>query len=110
MCPTFGAPLIKRVLDNFVPDEFCPDPIPDAVHEALDSEVSQILNLFTPARPFSYPSRSTSEELLHLCMILIIFNAFLLVLPWELGGLADSGPKFSTMVLFCILAFLLRKD
>ncbi|KAL5864464.1 hypothetical protein ACOSQ3_001978 [Xanthoceras sorbifolium] len=38
VCPAFGTPLIKRVLDNFVPDEFCPDPIPDVVLEALDSE------------------------------------------------------------------------
>ncbi|WKA04230.1 hypothetical protein VitviT2T_022285 [Vitis vinifera] len=38
VCPTFGAPLIRRVLDNFVPDEFCPDPIPGVVFEALDSE------------------------------------------------------------------------
>ncbi|KAL5581322.1 hypothetical protein UlMin_013764 [Ulmus minor] len=40
VCPTFGAPLIKRILDDFVPDEFCPDPIPDVVFEALDSEDS----------------------------------------------------------------------
>ncbi|KAL9227032.1 hypothetical protein vseg_002777 [Gypsophila vaccaria] len=39
VCPTFGAPLIKRVLDSFTPDEFCPDPIPDSVFEALDCEV-----------------------------------------------------------------------
>ncbi|KAF8378118.1 hypothetical protein HHK36_029455 [Tetracentron sinense] len=38
VCPAFGAPLIKRVLENFVPDEFCPDPIPDVVLQALDSE------------------------------------------------------------------------
>ncbi|XP_048128298.1 uncharacterized protein LOC115751073 [Rhodamnia argentea] len=38
VCPTFAASLIKRVLDNFVPDEFCPDPIPDVVLEALESE------------------------------------------------------------------------
>ncbi|KAE8021350.1 hypothetical protein FH972_007248 [Carpinus fangiana] len=38
VCPAFGAPLIKRILDNFVPDEFCPDPIPDVVLEALNSE------------------------------------------------------------------------
>ncbi|GKV07943.1 hypothetical protein SLEP1_g19639 [Rubroshorea leprosula] len=37
-CPTFGAPLIKRVLDNFVPDEFCPDPAPDVVLGPLDAE------------------------------------------------------------------------
>ncbi|KAJ7945527.1 EEIG1/EHBP1 N-terminal domain containing protein [Quillaja saponaria] len=39
VCPRFGASLIKRVLNNFVPDEFCSDPIPDAVLEALNSEV-----------------------------------------------------------------------
>ncbi|ESQ50003.1 hypothetical protein EUTSA_v10020012mg [Eutrema salsugineum] len=38
VCPMFGAPVIKRVLKNFVPDEFCPDPVPDAVLEALESE------------------------------------------------------------------------
>ncbi|XP_038717962.1 uncharacterized protein LOC120011024 isoform X2 [Tripterygium wilfordii] len=38
VCPTFGTPLIKMVLDNFVPDEFCPDPIPDDVFEAINSE------------------------------------------------------------------------
>ncbi|XP_010250787.1 PREDICTED: uncharacterized protein LOC104592935 [Nelumbo nucifera] len=38
VCPTFGAPLIRGILSNFVPDEFCPDPIPEIVLEALDSE------------------------------------------------------------------------
>ncbi|XP_020523426.1 uncharacterized protein LOC18435123 isoform X2 [Amborella trichopoda] len=38
VCPTFGAPLIKRVLCNFGPDEFCPDPVPDDLLVALDSE------------------------------------------------------------------------
>ncbi|TXG54832.1 hypothetical protein EZV62_020088 [Acer yangbiense] len=38
VCPAFGTPLIKRVLDNFVPDEFCPDPIPVVVLEALEFE------------------------------------------------------------------------
>ncbi|PKI60370.1 hypothetical protein CRG98_019306 [Punica granatum] len=42
VCPTFGASLIKRVLSNFVPDEFCPDPIPKVVFEALDYEVSAL--------------------------------------------------------------------
>ncbi|KAK1295354.1 hypothetical protein QJS10_CPA16g00187 [Acorus calamus] len=40
VCPTFGAPVIRRVLSSFVPDEFCPDPVPEAVLEALDSEES----------------------------------------------------------------------
>ena len=43
VCPIFGATLIKRVLDNFVPDEFCPDPVPDIVLEALEAEVSRII-------------------------------------------------------------------
>lgn len=40
MCPAFGPPLIRRILNSFVPDEFCPDPIPGVVIEALNSEVS----------------------------------------------------------------------
>ncbi|XP_044503013.1 uncharacterized protein LOC123223738 [Mangifera indica] len=40
VCPIFGVPLIKRVVDNFVPDEFCPDPIPKVVLEALENEDS----------------------------------------------------------------------
>ncbi|KAJ8747277.1 hypothetical protein K2173_013103 [Erythroxylum novogranatense] len=38
VCPTFGTPLIKRLLNNFVPDEFNPNPLPTAILEALDSE------------------------------------------------------------------------
>ncbi|XP_016464063.1 uncharacterized protein LOC107787060 isoform X2 [Nicotiana tabacum] len=38
VCPIFGPALIKRVLTNFVPDDFRPDPIPMNVFEALDSE------------------------------------------------------------------------
>ncbi|KAJ6321497.1 hypothetical protein OIU77_011550 [Salix suchowensis] len=38
VCPIFGAPVIKRVLDNFVPDEFNPDPVPETILEAMDSE------------------------------------------------------------------------
>lgn len=40
VCPAFGAQLIQRVLKFFVPDEFCSDPIPDGVFEALETEVS----------------------------------------------------------------------
>lgn len=38
--------MIKRILDNFLPDEFCPDPIPDMVFESLDSEVITSLNTY----------------------------------------------------------------
>ncbi|KAI3472528.1 hypothetical protein Pfo_028022 [Paulownia fortunei] len=38
VCPSFGPPLIRRILNSFIPDEFCPDPIPGVVLEALNSE------------------------------------------------------------------------
>ncbi|CAA7038728.1 unnamed protein product [Microthlaspi erraticum] len=50
VCPMFGAPLIKRVLNNFVPDEFCPDPVPHGVLEALESEEEAEKGMIT-----SYP-------------------------------------------------------
>ncbi|XP_004495366.1 uncharacterized protein [Cicer arietinum] len=38
VCPRFGISLIKQVVYNFVPDEFSPGPVPDAVLEALNNE------------------------------------------------------------------------
>ncbi|XP_061370788.1 uncharacterized protein LOC133313429 isoform X2 [Gastrolobium bilobum] len=38
VCPRFGISLIRHVFNNFVPDEFSPGPIPDAVLEALNNE------------------------------------------------------------------------
>ncbi|XP_010524262.1 PREDICTED: uncharacterized protein LOC104802377 [Tarenaya hassleriana] len=38
VCPGFGGPLIKRVLSNFEADEFCPDPLPNHLLEALENE------------------------------------------------------------------------
>ncbi|CAN1153873.1 hypothetical protein LINPERPRIM_LOCUS14990 [Linum perenne] len=38
VCPTFGTPLIKRILYTFASDEFCPDPVPTVVLKALESE------------------------------------------------------------------------
>ncbi|GAV80437.1 hypothetical protein CFOL_v3_23898 [Cephalotus follicularis] len=38
VCPAFSTQLIMRVLDSFFPDEFFPEPIPDVVLEALESE------------------------------------------------------------------------
>ncbi|KAH6787481.1 EEIG1/EHBP1 protein amino-terminal domain protein [Perilla frutescens var. hirtella] len=40
VCPLFGPNIIKRVLNSFVPDEFCPDPIPQSIIDALETEVS----------------------------------------------------------------------
>ncbi|KAK9290799.1 hypothetical protein L1049_008977 [Liquidambar formosana] len=38
VCPSIGLSLIKRIVCNFTPDEFCPDPVPGAVLEALNAE------------------------------------------------------------------------
>ncbi|GER33280.1 hypothetical protein STAS_09410 [Striga asiatica] len=40
VCPSFGPQLIRRIVKSFVPDEFCSDPIPGAVLEALNAEDS----------------------------------------------------------------------
>ncbi|CBI29891.3 unnamed protein product, partial [Vitis vinifera] len=38
VCPSISLPLLKRILCNFTPDEFCPDPVPGAVLEAVNAE------------------------------------------------------------------------
>ncbi|CAA0832674.1 Unknown protein [Striga hermonthica] len=38
VCPMFGPAIIRRVVDNFVPDEFSPNPIPRHITDALDLE------------------------------------------------------------------------
>ncbi|KAL0383714.1 UNVERIFIED_CONTAM: hypothetical protein Scaly_0658700 [Sesamum calycinum] len=38
VCPSISLPLVKRILCNFSPDEFCPDAVPGAVLEALNAE------------------------------------------------------------------------
>ncbi|KAF8095795.1 hypothetical protein N665_0322s0016 [Sinapis alba] len=38
VCPSISVPLIKRLLCNFTPDEFCPDHVPGAVLEELNAE------------------------------------------------------------------------
>ncbi|KAJ4904890.1 nucleolar protein gar2-related [Raphanus sativus] len=38
VCPSISLPLIKRILCNFTPDEFCPDHVPGAVLEELNTE------------------------------------------------------------------------
>ncbi|CAN1173056.1 hypothetical protein LINPERPRIM_LOCUS9016 [Linum perenne] len=37
VCPSIGLPLVKRILCNFTPDDFCPDAVPGAVLEALNA-------------------------------------------------------------------------
>lgn len=38
LCPTFSSSIVRSILDNFVPDEFCPDPIQDSLLHALELE------------------------------------------------------------------------
>ncbi|KAL0453060.1 UNVERIFIED_CONTAM: hypothetical protein Slati_1284100 [Sesamum latifolium] len=38
VCPSISVPMVKRILCNFSPDEFCPDAVPGAVLEALNAE------------------------------------------------------------------------
>ncbi|XP_057543601.1 uncharacterized protein LOC130821858 isoform X1 [Amaranthus tricolor] len=38
VCPSINLGVIKRVLCYFTPDEFCPDPVPGEVLEALNAE------------------------------------------------------------------------
>ncbi|TVU10007.1 hypothetical protein EJB05_43510 [Eragrostis curvula] len=45
VCPSIGLPLVTRILCNFTPDEFCPDPVPGMVLEELSSE--SLLERFT---------------------------------------------------------------
>lgn len=40
ICPSISLPLIKRILCNFTPDEFCPDQVPGAVLEELNAAES----------------------------------------------------------------------
>ncbi|CAL1385037.1 unnamed protein product [Linum trigynum] len=55
VCPSIDLPLVKRILCNFTPDEFCPDAVPGAVLEALNagSLVERKL-LGQPPRSFPY--------------------------------------------------------
>jgi hypothetical protein len=38
VCPLITLPLLKRILCNFTPDEFCPDSVPGTVLEAVNAE------------------------------------------------------------------------
>ncbi|XP_057740580.1 uncharacterized protein LOC130957751 [Arachis stenosperma] len=67
VCPMFSATLIKKILDSFVPDEFCTDPVPPTVFDALNSESDtqegneSVLNYPCIAAPIIYlPPPATS--------------------------------------------------
>ncbi|RZC74659.1 hypothetical protein C5167_050135 [Papaver somniferum] len=43
VCSTFDAPMIRRILQNFVPDEFCPEPVPNDVFDTLNAECQELI-------------------------------------------------------------------
>ncbi|XWS69208.1 hypothetical protein CRYUN_Cryun04dG0159800 [Craigia yunnanensis] len=66
VCPKFSAPLISRVLNNFVPDDFNPNPVSEAVFEALDEDLSEaeeesVLNFPFMASPTVYSAPSAAS-------------------------------------------------
>ncbi|OIS98180.1 PREDICTED: uncharacterized protein LOC109233444 [Nicotiana attenuata] len=67
VCPTFGPIIIRRVLNVFVADEFCPDPIPECVLEALntedpfDAEEDSVMSYPCTAAPIAYKPPSTAS-------------------------------------------------
>ncbi|KAG2584895.1 uncharacterized protein LOC120712782 [Panicum virgatum] len=69
VCPSIGLQLVTRILCNFTPDEFCPDPVPSTVLEELNSESllerctnKDVLSTFPCiAAPVVYRAPSTSD-------------------------------------------------
>ncbi|CAN6994570.1 unnamed protein product [Brassica rapa subsp. trilocularis] len=59
ICPSITLPLIKRILCNFTPDEFCPDHVPGAVLEELNSAESNGDEKL-PEESFPYAASSVS--------------------------------------------------
>ncbi|CAG7873770.1 unnamed protein product [Brassica rapa] len=59
ICPSITLPLIKRILCNFTPDEFCPDHVPGAVLEELNSAESNGDETL-PEESFPYAASSVS--------------------------------------------------
>ncbi|KAK4343808.1 hypothetical protein RND71_036902 [Anisodus tanguticus] len=58
VCPSISLPLVKRILCNFSPDEFCPDPVPGVVLEALNAEciIARRLSGGDSSSSFPYPA------------------------------------------------------
>ncbi|XP_020082623.1 uncharacterized protein LOC109706234 [Ananas comosus] len=69
VCPSIGSSLVTRILCNFTPDEFCPDPVPGLVLEELNSESmlerlsdkDQISSFPRSAAPITYQPPSPSD-------------------------------------------------
>ncbi|KAH0882098.1 hypothetical protein HID58_058194 [Brassica napus] len=60
ICPSINLLLIKRILCNFTPDEFCPDHVPGAVLEELNSADSDGDGKLLLEESFPYAASSVS--------------------------------------------------
>ncbi|CAH9108491.1 unnamed protein product, partial [Cuscuta europaea] len=67
VCPTFSPSLVKIILSLYMPDEFSPNPVPQKVLEALDSEddtdasVESITGFPCTVAPTVYPSLTAAS-------------------------------------------------
>ncbi|CAA6670174.1 unnamed protein product [Spirodela intermedia] len=59
VCPMIGLPLITRILCNFAPDEFCPDPI---LLERRSAEKALINSIPCTAEPIAYCPPSPAQR------------------------------------------------
>ncbi|CAH8385372.1 unnamed protein product [Eruca vesicaria subsp. sativa] len=62
VCPSITLPLIKRILCNFTPDEFCPDHVPGAVLEELNAAESNGDGNVTEEASFPYAASSVTYK------------------------------------------------
>ncbi|XP_042466402.1 uncharacterized protein LOC122048955 isoform X2 [Zingiber officinale] len=66
-CSTFSPNVINHILNRFLPDEFCPDPVPNDVLQALESEEyaessqEEIRSIPNNASPIIYSPPSTTS-------------------------------------------------
>ncbi|KAL5080607.1 hypothetical protein RYX36_009028, partial [Vicia faba] len=66
VCPMFGAPLIKKILHNFFPDEFFPDLVPihfcvDMKQNDMEHEKELDANFPCNAAPISYSPHNVTS-------------------------------------------------
>ncbi|KAJ4892155.1 nucleolar protein gar2-related [Raphanus sativus] len=59
ICPSITLALIKRILCNFTPDEFCPDHVPGAVLEELNSSETNGDDKLLSEESFPYAAASS---------------------------------------------------
>ncbi|KAL0915917.1 hypothetical protein M5K25_013384 [Dendrobium thyrsiflorum] len=59
VCPSIGLTIITRILCNFTPDEFCPEPVPSIILEELNSESLIERRLSEKEQIYNFPRTSS---------------------------------------------------